>query len=207
MDRPDNEKLEGRRVQVRAFCSPEGAERRIRGSTGRARPPEPTARRVPGGGYRLPFAFSTNGRPYLRQLATRSGIWFCDLRRPDNLGHPLDGWYTPDGLIALLKRDEERANAELQAQPFLYGFSLYPFQIAAIQIFDAVRIYEALKDITAMQPMVVDPNISVTQLVRELATVRDDTQRALVRDERRQGSLEPGRPFALYNHHGRPAAR
>jgi type I restriction enzyme R subunit len=87
----------------------------------------------PWGGYRLPFAFSTNGRPYLRQLATRSGIWFCDLRRPDNLGHPLDGWYTPDGLIALLKRDEERANAHLQAQPFLYGFSLYPFQIAAIQ--------------------------------------------------------------------------
>ncbi|MCF7730311.1 MAG: hypothetical protein K9N23_01425 [Akkermansiaceae bacterium] len=37
------------------------------------------------GEFRLPFAFSTNGRPYLRQLDTRSGIWFCDLRRPDNL--------------------------------------------------------------------------------------------------------------------------
>ena len=35
--------------------------------------------------YRVPFVFSSNGRPYLRQLATKSGIWFCDLRRPDNL--------------------------------------------------------------------------------------------------------------------------
>ena len=43
-----------------------------------------------GGGsaaYRVPFAFSSNGRPFLRQLSTRSGIWFCDLRRSDNLGH------------------------------------------------------------------------------------------------------------------------
>ena len=53
----------------------------------------------PWGKFRLPFAFSTNGRPYLRQLETRSGIWFCDLRRPDNLSRALDGWYTPAGLI------------------------------------------------------------------------------------------------------------
>ena len=36
--------------------------------------------------YRLPFIFSSNGRPFLRQLSTHSGIWFCDLRSPDNLG-------------------------------------------------------------------------------------------------------------------------
>ena len=39
----------------------------------------------PWGKHRVPFVFSTNGRPYLRQLATLSGIWFCDLRRPENL--------------------------------------------------------------------------------------------------------------------------
>jgi type I restriction enzyme R subunit len=48
--------------------------------------------------FRVPFVFSSNGRPYLRQLADQSGVWFCDLRRPDNLGTPLDGWYTPEGL-------------------------------------------------------------------------------------------------------------
>ncbi|MCA9225204.1 MAG: sulfatase-like hydrolase/transferase [Planctomycetales bacterium] len=40
-----------------------------------------------------------------RQLETRSGVWFCDLRRPDNLSRALDGWYTPEGLTALLKQD------------------------------------------------------------------------------------------------------
>jgi type I restriction enzyme R subunit len=64
----------------------------------------------------------------LRQLAAKSGIWFCDLRRPENLGHPLDGWYTPEGLTALLKRDEDRAHEQLKHEPFAYGFSLRPYQ-------------------------------------------------------------------------------
>ena len=82
--------------------------------------------------YRIPFAFSSNGRPFLRQLATKSGIWFCDLRRADNLGHPLDGWYTPEGLTALIKRDEARAHAQLAEAPFNYGFPLRPYQQEAI---------------------------------------------------------------------------
>lgn len=83
--------------------------------------------------YRVPFAFSSNGRPFLRQLATKSGIWFCDLRRADNLGHVLDGWYTPEGLTALLKRDEAKAHADLANAPFNYGFPLRPYQQAAIR--------------------------------------------------------------------------
>ncbi|MBI5557226.1 MAG: type I restriction-modification system endonuclease [Deltaproteobacteria bacterium] len=83
--------------------------------------------------YRLPFIFSSNGRPYLRQLATKSGVWFCDLRRPDNLGHVLDGWYTPEGLTSLLKRDETAADEQLKKEPFNYGFPLRYYQQAAIQ--------------------------------------------------------------------------
>ncbi|WP_201787923.1 type I restriction-modification system endonuclease [Syntrophotalea acetylenica] len=83
--------------------------------------------------YRLPFVFSSNGRPYLRQLATHSGIWFCDVRRPENLGHALDGWYTPEGLTALLKRDEEQAHKQLVDEPFDYGFTLRDYQKQAIQ--------------------------------------------------------------------------
>lgn len=82
--------------------------------------------------YRIPFAFSSNGRPFLRQLKTKSGIWFCDLRRADNLGHPLDGWYTPEGLVALIKRDEARAHEQLAKTPFNYGFPLRPYQKDAI---------------------------------------------------------------------------
>lgn len=87
----------------------------------------------PWGDYLIPFVFSSNGRPYLRQLATRSGTWFCDLRNPANLGHALDGWYTPEGLVALLKRDEGRAHEQLENEPFAYGFTLRHYQQAAIQ--------------------------------------------------------------------------
>lgn len=82
--------------------------------------------------YRIPFAFSSNGRPFLRQLATKSGIWFCDLRRTDNLSHPLDGWYTPEGLKELIKRDEAKAHDELANTPFNYGFPLRYYQQDAI---------------------------------------------------------------------------
>ena len=71
----------------------------------------------PWGEFQIPFVFSSNGRPYLRQLSTRSGIWFCDVRRPENLAHALDGWYTPEGLVALLKRDEDKSHQQLAAEP------------------------------------------------------------------------------------------
>lgn len=87
--------------------------------------------------FQIPFAFSSNGRPYLHQLATRSGTWFCDLRNPENLGHALDGWYTPEGLVVLLKRDEGRAHEVLKSEPFNYGFSLRAYQQAAIRAAEA----------------------------------------------------------------------
>ncbi len=83
--------------------------------------------------YRVPFAFSSNGRPFLRQIPTKSGIWFCDLRRADNLGHVLDGWYTPEGLTTLLKRDEAKAHEQLANDPFNYGFPLRYYQQDAIR--------------------------------------------------------------------------
>ncbi|MHC5859760.1 type I restriction endonuclease [Nostoc sp.] len=45
--------------------------------------------------YKVPFVFATNGRPYLQQLQTKSGIWFCDLRRPTNLRVCLATWHSP----------------------------------------------------------------------------------------------------------------
>ena len=82
--------------------------------------------------FRLPFVFATNGRPFLRQLDTRSGILFCDLRRPENLSEPLQGWFTPEGLTALLKRDEDAAHAQLATEGFDYGFVVRFYQQNAI---------------------------------------------------------------------------
>lgn len=87
--------------------------------------------------FRIPFVFATNGRPYLRQLATKSGIWFCDLRDTKNRSTALDGWYTPDGLQALLKQDEGKAHANLDSTPFNYGFPLRYYQQAAIRATEA----------------------------------------------------------------------
>lgn len=87
--------------------------------------------------YRLPFAFSANGRPYLRQLSTHSGVWFCDVRCSENLSHALDGWYTPEGLVALLKRDVAAAHQSLATQGFDYDLQLRPYQQAAIRAIEA----------------------------------------------------------------------
>jgi type I restriction enzyme R subunit len=87
----------------------------------------------PWGEFNLPFTFSSNGRPYLKQLATKSGTWFCDVRRPTNHSHALDGWHSPEGLLARLKQDEGKADAGLKVEPFQYGFPLRPYQREAIQ--------------------------------------------------------------------------
>jgi type I restriction enzyme, R subunit len=87
--------------------------------------------------FRIPFVFSSNGRPYLRQLAQQSGVWFSDLRRPENLSRPLEGWHTPSGLGAMLHCDETRAHIELDNAPFDYGFPLRPYQERAIRATEA----------------------------------------------------------------------
>ena len=91
----------------------------------------------PQGEFRLPFAFSSNGRPFLRQLLTRSGIWFRDLRRAENLALPLDGWYSPEGLKQLARQDVDRAHEQLRREAFSYGFPLRPYQRRAIESTEA----------------------------------------------------------------------
>ena len=87
----------------------------------------------PWGVYRVPFLFSTNGRAYLPQLKTESGIWFWDARRETNPSYPLPGWHTPAGLGKLLEKDTEAADARLREEPFEYTLKLRPYQVAAIK--------------------------------------------------------------------------
>ncbi|MCJ8322928.1 MAG: type I restriction-modification system endonuclease [Rhizobiales bacterium] len=82
--------------------------------------------------YYVPLAFSTNGRPYLKQLETASGIWFCDLRKPTNLRRALTGWYSPEGIEKLLDQDEQKAAEKLETEGFDYGFTLRDYQKKAI---------------------------------------------------------------------------
>lgn len=63
--------------------------------------------------YRVPFTFATNGRPYLKQYDTKSGIWFLDLRKPDNAPKALRGWMSPEGIMELLDKDISARNRHL----------------------------------------------------------------------------------------------
>ncbi|GAA4015277.1 type I restriction-modification system endonuclease [Deinococcus rubellus] len=87
----------------------------------------------PWGEYRVPFLYSTNGRAYLRQLQHESGIWFWDARRGSNVAKPLNGWHTPEGLLALLAQDLPAADEVLSQTPLKYDLALRPYQISAIQ--------------------------------------------------------------------------
>ncbi|MDP9150340.1 MAG: type I restriction-modification system endonuclease, partial [Myxococcota bacterium] len=74
----------------------------------------------PWGALKVPFLFATNGRPFLRQLRTKSGIWFLDARRSANHPAALEGWYTPEGLVDLLKQNVDEAHAKLKVEPMPY---------------------------------------------------------------------------------------
>jgi len=67
--------------------------------------------------HKAPFLFATNGRPYLKQLETKSGIWFMDVRRKTNLPRPLNGWYSPPGLLAEFNSNRGLADLNLRQTP------------------------------------------------------------------------------------------
>lgn len=90
------------------------------------------------GEYKVPFVFATNGRKYLKQIETKSGIWFLDLRNGSNAPKALQGWISPSGIMEQLEKDIERANSQLQNTPFDLlrdpdGLNLRKYQIKAIE--------------------------------------------------------------------------
>ena len=68
--------------------------------------------------YKVPFVFATNGRPYLKQIETESGIWFQDLRKETNIPLALQGWYSPEDLLAKFKQNVDEADQKLENLPY-----------------------------------------------------------------------------------------
>ena len=86
----------------------------------------------------MPFVFATNGRPYLEQYDTKSGVWFLDLRKSDNAPKALKGWMSPTGMLELLERDIAAKDQALQDMPYDLlrdkdGLNLRDYQLKAIQ--------------------------------------------------------------------------
>jgi len=95
--------------------------------------------------YKAPFLFATNGRPYLKQLEIKSGIWFRDARRDSNVAKPLQNWIDPQGIMEMLESDIEAANQKLSETPYDLltdkdGLNLRPYQIKAIEKAEAAII-------------------------------------------------------------------
>jgi type I restriction enzyme R subunit len=122
--------------------------------------------------FYVPFVFSANGRPYLKQLETESGIWFRDTRRPANHRRALVDWPTPDGLKSMLEIDVDTATADLQARGFDFGFPLRPYQQSAIEKVES-EISEGRRDmLLAMATGTGKTKLAIAMLYRLLAAKR-----------------------------------
>jgi type I restriction enzyme R subunit len=101
------------------------------------------------GHYKIPFAYSCNGRPYVLQLAEQSGTWFRDVRLASNTKVALQKFHTPDGLVDRLKRSKEDAQQKLQAEPFGY-LKLREYQQQAITAVENTLANEIRNALLAM---------------------------------------------------------
>lgn len=80
--------------------------------------------------FRVPFLFATNGRPYVKQLETKSGTWFWDARTgavPRALGE----WFSPRDLKERLEQKIDADTATV-AERELGVAGLRPYQQEAI---------------------------------------------------------------------------
>jgi type I restriction enzyme R subunit len=84
------------------------------------------------GHFQIPFVYSCNGRPFVKQLAEQSGTWFRDVRDTSNLAKPLPEFHSPEGLLDRLKRGKAAAEEKLKQEGFAY-LKLRDYQQKAIQ--------------------------------------------------------------------------
>jgi len=124
------------------------------------------------GEFQVPFVFSTNGRPYLKQIETESGIWFRDVRQPTNRRRALAGWPTPDGLVAQFGMDRQAAHAALKLQPYQFGFPLRPYQQRAIAAVENALEQDRREMLVAMATGTGKTKLAIALLYRLLTAKR-----------------------------------
>lgn len=122
--------------------------------------------------FKVPFVFSANGRSYLKQIETESGIWFRDTRRAANHRRALVSWPTPDGLSGQLEINQDAATAALKELSFAFGFPLRDYQQAAIKAVEAALAVERRSMLLAMATGTGKTKLAVALLYRLLATKR-----------------------------------
>jgi len=134
--------------------------------------PELLAEGAPWGQMKAPFVFSTNGRPYLKQLETASGIWRRDVRRPTNPAGALPAWPTPEGLLERLRLDQAAAEERLKTKGFDFGFPLRPYQRKAIEAVERGLAENRTNMLVGMATGTGKTKLAIAMLYRLIASQR-----------------------------------
>jgi type I restriction enzyme R subunit len=124
----------------------------------------------PWGKHKVPFVFAANGRSYLKQIETESGIWFRDTRRSANHRRALVSWPTPEGLSGQLEIDQDAAAAALKEMPFEFGFPLRDYQKSAIKAVEDALGVGRRSMLLAMATGTGKTKLAIALLYRLLAT-------------------------------------
>ena len=94
------------------------------------------------GEYKVPFIYTANGRPYLKQYKEKSGIWFWDARNPKESAYALEEFHHPEDLaLKLTSQNPEIADKDLVDDRDFPRFADRDYQVEAIK-----SIGEAIKD-------------------------------------------------------------
>lgn len=92
--------------------------------------------------YKVPFIYTANGRPYLKQYKEKSGIWFWDARNPKESAYALEEFHHPEDLaLKLTSQNPEIADKDLVDDRDFPRFADRDYQVEAIK-----SIEEAIKD-------------------------------------------------------------
>jgi len=97
-------------------------------------------------GFRVPFLYSTNGREYLQQITTKSGVWYLDIREKYNNSRSIKGFHSPADLQKKFEQDITLANKKLEENSLDFlqlktGLGLRDYQIKAIQAVEDIIIH------------------------------------------------------------------
>lgn len=94
------------------------------------------------GEYKVPFIYTANGRPYLKQYKEKSGIWFWDALNPKESAYALEEFHHPEDLaLKLTSQNPELADQDLVDDQDFPKFADRDYQVEAIK-----SIEEAIKD-------------------------------------------------------------
>jgi type I restriction enzyme R subunit len=81
--------------------------------------------------FRVPFLFVTNGRPFVKQLATKSGIWFWDARPTGGNPRALPEWFSPRDLKERFEQTARGLPSDAERELGVLGLRSYQAEAMA----------------------------------------------------------------------------